>query len=776
MTPFVTALLLKVTLILALALVAAAALRSLAPALRHVVLFGALGVSLALPLLMAVSPQWKVALLPGDSSVAAVVTPSTIDANTLAPLAEPRSAPRGDAPVAAVGAIGRQGQIQRLTSNPFVGWNYSAFIPFIWLLGVIAVIGWLLIGRARLDQIARMSWPLDDADWGKVLREEREAAGVRKPVRLLSSPAVSTPLTWGWRSPVILLPEDAPDWADAHRRIVLRHELAHIARADCLAQLVAGVACAMYWFHPLVWITERRMRAECERACDDTVVSHGTPAAEYAAHLLEVARSARSFGAPGFLSVAMARPSQLEGRLLAVLNESRRRVSDSRHARLVAALIAALFVLPLAAFRAVPKGAAASPDNGGGASSVSYSYNSVSTGSAPGALSPAATSAPSVLQSQSEADTTFQLSAPARDGGTLVLRLNTGANVVIDSWDRPEILVHASLAGRDWRRTRVTLERTPDGARLESRWSDAGNSHSSRHRFEIKVPRKYDVRISSAGGSVSLTGLNGSFTGTTGGGDIDIRNSNGEAEIKTGGGDIRVSDSRLGGQVSTGGGTVRIEGVTGSLSGFSGGGPVVISKRGEVGVSKSGGVNIISSSSSGGGSATTIGAGAISVSSAGGALSVPSAPKGARIVTGGGAIRVGASDGALYVSTGGGPIDVGPARGSVVAKTGAGDVTLELEGAGPHSVDIRSGTGQVVLVVPRDLDAVLDLETAYTENHGQKTRIVSDIPVQVTETANWDDSHGTPRRYVRSRQTVGRGGPTIRVRTVNGDIVLRRAR
>ena len=89
---------------------------------------------------------------------------------------------------------------------------------------------------------------------------------------------------------------------------------------------------------------------------------------------------------------------------------------------------------------------------------------------------------------------------------------------------------------------------------------------------------------------------------------------------------------------------------------------------------------------------------------------------------------------------------------------------------------MTSGKGQVVLVLPPDLNATLELETAYTNNLGHKTRIVSDLPLQTTETANWDDSEGTPRRYVRARQTVGRGGGLIRVRTVNGNIVLNRGR
>jgi DUF4097 and DUF4098 domain-containing protein YvlB len=163
------------------------------------------------------------------------------------------------------------------------------------------------------------------------------------------------------------------------------------------------------------------------------------------------------------------------------------------------------------------------------------------------------------------------------------------------------------------------------------------------------------------------------------------------------------------------------------------------------------------------------------MNSAGGAISLRAAPDGARVTTGGGAIRIGPSGGEVYAQTGGGNIDIGPARGSVEAHTGAGEITIELTGSGEHSVDVTSGLGLVTLVLPRDLNATLELQTAYTENFGKKTRIVSDFPLQTTETENWDRREGTPRRYVRAHQTVGRGGPVIRVRTVNGDIVIKRA-
>ena len=772
MTSILPALLAKLTLILALGLIVSATLRSSSPSLRHLVLLATLASGLALPVVMLMSPRWNVPLLASSSSArshdknATSVTTRVTD--QLASFADQQSSAAARPSPRARGNLGE-----------------LPMLPLLWAIGFLGIILWLAMGRVRLGRIAATSWRLDDSVWSRLLEQERNNAGVAKLVQLFSSSVVSTPLTWGWRSPVILLPEDALDWPEEHRRIVLRHELAHIARGDSIAQLLAGFACALYWFHPLVWIAERRLRAECERSCDDTVVSLGTPAAEYAAHLLEVARSARAFGAPGFLSVAMARPSQLEGRLLAVLNGSQQRASLSRGAPLATAVASGLLLIPLAAFRAVPRADA------GAVKRVSQSAARQSAG-----------------YSSRRADTTFQLSTPARSGGTLMLDLKTGGKVMINSWDRAEIVVRASLGGRDWRATRVRLEPSETGARLESFYTGTSTTQSFSHVFEITAPRNYNVRLSSAGGAVSITGLNGTFTGQTGGGEINIEKSSGEADIQTGGGDIHVVDSRLNGTVSTGGGVVRIEGVTGDLNGYSGSGPVTVIKSGGITITNSDraspiGVttgrghsrySIRSGSGIGGGSGSGSGtitstyvtdggkqnssfaASGIRMNSAGGAVSLPAAPDGARVTTGGGAIRIGASGGEVYASTGGGPIDIGPATGSVEAHTGGGDVTIELHGAGRHSVDVTSGKGQVVLVLPNDLDATLDLETAYTNNLGHKTRIVSDFPLQTTETTDWDDSEGTPRRYVRVRQNIGRSGGVIRVRTVNGNIVLKRER
>ena len=812
MNPFIPALLAKLTLILTLGLVVAAMLRASAPALRHVVLFATLASCLALPALMLLSPQWDVQLLPSSfaasASSAQPVSPSATMPDTRSiQLTDPTSGGRltansselstGPSPIPAAQRVPDARWSARLVNA----------LPLLWALGLAAVLAWLAIGRIRLRRIGTTAWPLDDTEWTRILDEERRESGVTMNVRLCSSSVVSTPLTWGWTAPVILLPEDALDWSEEHRRIVLRHELAHVARSDARSQLVAGVVCALYWFHPLVWVAERRLRAECERACDDRVVSLGTPAADYAAHLLEVARSARAFGAPGFLSVAMARPSQLEGRLLAVLNGSRRRVSLSPRARRLAIALSAIILFPLAAFRAVPKPAAALPANGvvSHSAPVASSAFSIST-EAPAtkpsprteAMVPASNPAvPGIVEaSTTQADSSFQLSAPVKSGGTLNIDLKTGGRLVITSWDRPEVFVRASLAGRDWRRTAVRLRPYDGDATLESEYTGSSNNQSSSHAFDIQLPKNFNVRINSAGGSVSIAGVDGRFTGNTGGGEINIEKSNGDVDLRTGGGDIHVSDSNVNGSVSTGGGLVKIERVNGNLEGTSGSGPVIYAQssrnRSSSGFGfstgdggKDGDVSVSTSSSGGrsitsyvrdGNKLTGFSDNAIMMSYAGGAISLPSAPDGARVRTGGGRIRIGPSGGVVSATTGGGDIDIGPATGSVEAQTGAGRVAIELTGPDSHQVEVTSGKGEVVLTVPANLNATLDLETAYTDNLGHKTRIVSDWPLTTTETSNWDSSNGTPRRYVRARQSIGTGGAVIHVRTVNGNIVLQRAK
>src|SRR4029077_512611 len=114
-------------------------------------------------------------------------------------------------------------------------------------------------------------------------------AGIRRRVEVLSHEEIVAPITCGLLRPAIVLPSDAKDWSDADFRHAIVHELEHVRRVDWLVHLVARFVCAVYWFHPLVWIAWRGLCLESERACDDAVL-RGAEQTAYAEQLVGLAR------------------------------------------------------------------------------------------------------------------------------------------------------------------------------------------------------------------------------------------------------------------------------------------------------------------------------------------------------------------------------------------------------------------------------------------------------------------------------------------------------
>ena len=110
----------------------------------------------------------------------------------------------------------------------------------------------------------------------------------RVELRISRGPAV--PMTWGTLAPKLLLPAEASEWPLERRRLVLLHELAHVARRDSFSRSLASLACALYWFHPGAWLAARRMRMEQEHAADDRVLMAGGSPQAYALSLLHLAR------------------------------------------------------------------------------------------------------------------------------------------------------------------------------------------------------------------------------------------------------------------------------------------------------------------------------------------------------------------------------------------------------------------------------------------------------------------------------------------------------
>jgi beta-lactamase regulating signal transducer with metallopeptidase domain/HEAT repeat protein len=228
----------------------------------------------------------------------------------------------------------------------------------VWGVVAVALLGRLLVGVLSVRRIVRRATPLSAPEWQELLYEIADRLGIAEAPALLKSHDISMPFAAGVRKATIVLPAECVDWSAAQRDAVLIHELGHVRRHDMIGHTLGRVACAVYWFHPLVWTASRRLRDASERACDDLAIRLGARPSEYAQHLLDIVTSVRQTNTPT-AAIAMARRKEFEGRMLAILDPALRRDSASRWR--TAMLSGALAVFVFAVSAAAPAQRQATP-------------------------------------------------------------------------------------------------------------------------------------------------------------------------------------------------------------------------------------------------------------------------------------------------------------------------------------------------------------------------------------------------------------------------------
>jgi beta-lactamase regulating signal transducer with metallopeptidase domain/HEAT repeat protein len=344
-------LLAKATLILCAALGITLSLRRASAGARHLVWLVTLAMLLVVPALTAWAP-FRLAVLPpatagavrghDDRAPGSTESSRSVQQTSLQLSSASPTAPHEPAP--------SRGFIDRV-ADAAGGMSALSLAVFLWgavVLGIVGALAWAGFSVRRITSRAR---PLTSRDWQGPLLEIADRMGLDDVPRLLQSDAAKMPFACGVLTPTIVLPAEAESWTLDRRRAVLLHELAHVRRRDLLGHTVGRLACAVYWFHPLVWTAAKRLRSESERACDDLALSCGTRATDYAEHLLDIVTSVRGDGTP-LVALAMARRKEFEGRMLAILDPELRRGSPSR--RQSATLIASLAVLAIAVGAVAP--------------------------------------------------------------------------------------------------------------------------------------------------------------------------------------------------------------------------------------------------------------------------------------------------------------------------------------------------------------------------------------------------------------------------------------
>lgn len=346
-------LLFKSTLILGLAGAAAAVLRNSSASVRHAIWALAVAGALAVGPLSLLLPAWHLPVIPSvdrGGPVAAAIPAAGLTVAP-APASEARPAPvapQAEAPARRAPVKTREGGSATTARPAEVALQWSAVFTGLWLSGALVLLLRIFATTIAAGRLARTR-TAGRAPWLGLARRLAGVMGVPR-TRFVRSDRVGIPMAVGCLRPAILLPAEADAWPPARLTSVLLHELAHVRRRDCLTQLLSSCACAVYWINPAMWMAARALKRERERACDDRVLSAGTPGPDYAEHLLEVARAARGSRTPLFAGgVAMAHRSELEGRLMAILDDARSRGSLSLGLLATTTILCLALVTPIAA-------------------------------------------------------------------------------------------------------------------------------------------------------------------------------------------------------------------------------------------------------------------------------------------------------------------------------------------------------------------------------------------------------------------------------------------
>ncbi|MBE0543915.1 MAG: hypothetical protein IH623_21440 [Verrucomicrobia bacterium] len=192
-----------------------------------------------------------------------------------------------------------------------------------WLLISWTVAGlWLAVILCRRTQrvrqrLTRAEAPADDLS--VLLEKCRRQLRLRCPVRLRVSEDNTSPAVCGLFRPVILLPRQlTASLNQSQMRAVLLHELIHLKRGDVWVNCAQTLLQIFYWWHPLLWLANARIRRVREEAVDDAVMLALADDAEtYAPTLLEVAKLAfnrplTSLGLVGILESRSALRQRIE--------------------------------------------------------------------------------------------------------------------------------------------------------------------------------------------------------------------------------------------------------------------------------------------------------------------------------------------------------------------------------------------------------------------------------------------------------------------------------
>ena len=153
--------------------------------------------------------------------------------------------------------------------------NIEKVFCFVWIFGVVLLIGILVIGYKKLKDIVSSSIKNVNGTHKEILYKCMKTMNIRTEVKLLYSEKISSPSLCGLINPKVLIPVSvAVNVCDEEFKYIIMHELTHLKNKDILINWIITLLSVIYWFNPILLYGFHKMRQDCEFSCDGQAISY----------------------------------------------------------------------------------------------------------------------------------------------------------------------------------------------------------------------------------------------------------------------------------------------------------------------------------------------------------------------------------------------------------------------------------------------------------------------------------------------------------------------
>lgn len=157
---------------------------------------------------------------------------------------------------------------------------YLGMVAWVWLFGMGMFLGRIVLGRGMLLMMCRRGKMVDDPELLQRMHDLAGRLGIQGRIWVMEFRRLKGPVAFGLARKIVGLPPGVDrQYSRAQQEVIFAHELAHLAARDHWWQLLAEVAVAVLWWHPLVWLARRRLQDASETAADESslLIQNGPP-------------------------------------------------------------------------------------------------------------------------------------------------------------------------------------------------------------------------------------------------------------------------------------------------------------------------------------------------------------------------------------------------------------------------------------------------------------------------------------------------------------------